>query len=135
MADAPPDDSSGDTPLLLPNPASNLYATAHDDVLDKVMETIKRTQKILAKIICIPGAKTYVADWMQQTYAIVLEADPKATIETPSGLKIDKLNSFPSCKKFQNAFAPVHSEDTKKITMSFYLTMAPVLNKVKAKHR
>jgi hypothetical protein len=62
MADAPPDDSSGDTPLLLPNPASNLYATAHDDVLDKVMETIKQKQKILAKIICVPGAKTYVAD-------------------------------------------------------------------------
>jgi hypothetical protein len=72
---------------------------------------------------------------MQQTYAIVLEADSNATIETPSGLKIDKLNIFPSSKKFQNAFAPVHSEDTKKITMSFYLTMAPVLNKVKAKYR
>jgi hypothetical protein len=38
MADAPPDDSSGNTPRLLPNPASNLYVTAHDDVLDKVME-------------------------------------------------------------------------------------------------
>jgi hypothetical protein len=81
MAGALPDDStSGNTPLLLPNPASNIYATTRNDVLDKVMETIKRKQKILAKNICIPGTKTYVAAWIQQTYAIVLEADPKATM-------------------------------------------------------
>jgi hypothetical protein len=42
---------------------------------------------------------------------------------------------FPSGKKFQHAFTPIQSEDTKRITMNFYLTMAPALNKVKVKHR
>lgn len=76
------------TALLLPNPARNLYVTARDDDLDEVMETIEQKHKILAKIICVPGKKTFVADWMQQTYAILLEADPKASINTPSGLKM-----------------------------------------------
>jgi hypothetical protein len=64
------------------------------------METIERKQKILAKIICVPGEKTYVADWMKQTYAILLEADCNAIIETPSGVKIDRTNTFPSGKTF-----------------------------------
>jgi hypothetical protein len=72
---------------------------------------------------------------MKQTYAILLEADPDTVIETPSGLKIDQLNNFPSGKKFQTAFTLIQSEDTKRITMTFYLTMAPALNKVKSKHR
>jgi hypothetical protein len=46
-------------PLLLPNPARNLYATALDNDLDMVMETIERKQKIIAKIVCVPGEKTY----------------------------------------------------------------------------
>jgi hypothetical protein len=85
--------------------------------------------------MCTPGEKTYVAEWMQQMYAILLEADPNASIETPSGLTIAQLKDFPSGKKFQNAFIPVQSEDTKQIKMTSLLTMAPALNKVKAKHR
>jgi hypothetical protein len=99
------------------------------------METLERKQKILAKIICVPGKKTYVAEWMKQTYDIILEADPKASIVTPSGLKIAKINESPSGKKFQTAFLPTHSEDTKKITIHFHITLAPALNKIKGKHR
>jgi hypothetical protein len=72
---------------------------------------------------------------MKQTYEILLKADPKASIVTPSGLKICKLTDFPSGKKFQTAFLPIHSEDTKRITMNFHLNFAPALNKIKAKHR
>jgi hypothetical protein len=135
MTNEPPDNDSSNTQLLLPEPAGNLYATAYDPGLDKVMETIERKQKILAKNICVPGKKTYIVDWMKQTYAILLEADPHTIIKTPSGLKIDNLTTFPSGKKFQNAFTPIQSEDTKQITMNFYLTMAPALNRVKAKHQ
>jgi hypothetical protein len=135
MAEDANDDDSSDTQLLLPEPVGNLYATAYDAELDEVMETIERKQKILAKIMCVPGEKTYVADWMKQTFAILLEADPNTIIETPSGLTIDSLTTFPSGKKFQNAFKPIQSEDTKRITMNFHLTVAPALNKVKVKHR
>jgi hypothetical protein len=72
---------------------------------------------------------------MKQTYEIILEADPKASIVTPSGLEIATINEFPSGKKFQTAFLPIHSNDTKKITMHFHITLAPALNKIKAKHR
>jgi hypothetical protein len=72
---------------------------------------------------------------MKQTYEILLQADPKASIITPSGLKICNLTDFSSGKKFQTAFLPIYSEDTKKITMNFHLNVAPALNKIKAKHR
>jgi hypothetical protein len=135
MAEDANDDGREDTPLLLPIPNGKLYTTQYDEGIDEVMETMEQKQKILAKIICVPGEKTYVADWMKQTYAILLVANPDTIIETPSGLRIDRLNNFPSGKKFQIAFTPTQSEDTKRITMSFYLTMAPALNKVKVKHR
>jgi hypothetical protein len=135
MADDANDDGSDDEPLLLPIPNRKLYATEYVEEIDEVMESIERKQKILAKIICVPGEKTYVADWMKQTYAILLRADPDTVMKTPSGLRIDRLDNFPSGKKFQTAFTPTQSKDTKKITMSFHLTMAPALNKVKAKHR
>jgi hypothetical protein len=48
VANEPPDDSHGDAPLLLPNPAGNIYGTAHDNETDKVIETIQPNQKILA---------------------------------------------------------------------------------------
>jgi DNA polymerase III alpha subunit (gram-positive type) len=111
------------------------YATEYDEDLDEVMGTLERKQKILAKIICVPGKKTYIAKWMKQTYEILLKADPEASIVTPSGLKISNLTDFPTGKKFQTAFLPIQSEDTKKITMNFHLKVAPALNKIKAKHR
>jgi hypothetical protein len=42
---------------------------------------------------------------------------------------------FPSGKKFQTAFLPVQSDDTKQITMNFILNTAPALKKIKSKHR
>jgi hypothetical protein len=46
MAENANDDASGYMPLLLPNPNGNLYATAYDEVIDEVMETLERKQKI-----------------------------------------------------------------------------------------
>jgi hypothetical protein len=129
MAEDVPDAGRSDTPLMLPLPNGNLNAQSHDDDFDEVMETVERKQKILAKIICVPGEKTYVAKWMKQTYEILLEADPQASIVTPSGLKITSMTDFPSGKKFQTAFLPT------KINMNFQLTLAPALKKIKAKHR
>jgi hypothetical protein len=71
---------------------------------------------------------------MKQTYEIILEADPKAAIATPSGLTIVNLTDFPTGKKFKDAFLPTQSDDTKKISMNFHITLAPALNKIKAKH-
>jgi hypothetical protein len=48
MANEPPDDSHGDTPIFLPNPAEYLHETAHDNETDEAKETIQPNQKILA---------------------------------------------------------------------------------------
>jgi hypothetical protein len=135
MADDANDNGRDDTLVKLPIPDGKAYANEYDEELDKAMGILERKQKILAKIICVPSEKTYVAEWMKQTYEILLEADPEATIVTPLGLKIDKRKDFPSGKKFQTAFIPINSDDTKRITMNFQLTTAPALNKIKAKHR
>jgi hypothetical protein len=55
MADDANDDSSDDAPLMLPIPNGKLYVTEYDGDVDKIMEVIERKQKILAKIICVPG--------------------------------------------------------------------------------
>jgi hypothetical protein len=48
-----------------------------DKEFDEVMETTERTKyQILARVVSVPGKKTYVADWMQQTYVVLLEAYP-----------------------------------------------------------
>jgi hypothetical protein len=136
MADDANDDGRDDEPIQLPVPDGQAGAHSYDAELDEEMGTLERKQKILATIICVPGEKTYVADWMKQAYEIILEADSEATIVTPSGLKIDKLKDFPSGKKFQTAFLPIQSnEDTKRITMDFHLNTAPALKKIKTKHR
>jgi hypothetical protein len=66
MAEDVPDAARGDTPLMLPLPDGNLYAETYDEDLDEVMETIKRKQKILAKIICVPRKK-YLRCRMDET--------------------------------------------------------------------
>jgi hypothetical protein len=135
MAEDANDNGRDDETMQVPMPDGKLYATDFDADLDEEIGTLARKQKILTKIMCVSGKKTYVAEWMKQMYEIILEADPEAMIETPSGLKIDKLTDFPSGKKFQTAFIPVQSDDTKQITMNFQLTTAPALNKIKTKHR
>jgi hypothetical protein len=56
----------------------------------KLMQTMGRKQNIFATIICVPEEKTYVADWMNATFSIILDADPSVILETASGLKITK---------------------------------------------
>jgi hypothetical protein len=135
MADDANDDGRDDGAPLMPLPNGNLYAQQYVEDMNEVTEVLPRKQKILAKIICVPGKKTYVAEWMKQTYEIILEADPDTTIVTPSGLTIATIDEFPSGTKFKEAFKPIQSDDTKKITMHFHLTSAPPLNKIKIKHR
>ena len=112
MIDDRSDDRNGDEPLILTEPTGRAYAVTYDEDMDEVVEILERKQKILAKIICVPGTKTYVAEWMRKTYEIILEADNKATIETKSGLKITSYKSFPTGKQFTEAFKPLQSEDT-----------------------
>jgi hypothetical protein len=100
--------------------------------LDELMETMDRKQKILATIICVPGEKTYVADWMNTTFSIILDADPSTILETASGLKITKIKDFPSGKKCHDAFQPLHSDNTKILKLVFHLTTAPSLQKIKS---
>jgi hypothetical protein len=135
MADDANDDDNSDDTLMLPLPNGNLYAQRYDEIIDEVVETLHRKQKILTKIICVPGKKTFVADWMKQTYEILLEADPDTSIVTPSGLSIKQLSDFPTGQKFKDAFKPLQSDDTKNITMHFHLDSAPPLHRIKSKHR
>jgi hypothetical protein len=134
MADDNAIEPSTNMPLRLPNPNGNLYSTVFDIDMG-VSDVLFTHEKILAKIVCVPGEKVYVADIMKETYSILLEADPQAAIVTHSGLQIHKLSDFPTGKKFQVAFSPVQSDDTKRITMNFILTMAPGIGPVKSKHR
>jgi hypothetical protein len=135
MADDASDDGRDDGAPLMPMRNGNLYAQQHQAEMNEVAAEFPRKQKILAKIICVPGKKTYVAEWMKEAYEILLEADPETTIVTQSGLTIATIKEFPSGTKFKEAFKPIQSDDTKKITMHFHLTSAPPLNKIKIKHR
>jgi hypothetical protein len=128
------DDGRDDGTIQWPITDGQAYAHTSDTDLDEDVGILARTQKILAKILCVPGKKTYVAEWMKQTFEIILEADPEATILTPSGTTINNVTEFPTGKKFKDAFNPVQSGDTKKISMTFTLTSAPALKKIKTKH-
>jgi hypothetical protein len=124
MAEDANDDGRDDATAQLPIPDGQAYANSYDAELDKVMGILARKQKILAKIMCVPGKKTYVAEWMKQTFEIIMEADPDVIIVTPSGLTINNLTEFPTGKKFKDAFMPIQSGD-KKISMNFTLRGPP----------
>jgi hypothetical protein len=51
----------------------------------KGLEPLEKEQKILAKIVCVPGKSTFVAAWMKMSLAAVLEADENAKIWTIDG--------------------------------------------------
>jgi hypothetical protein len=135
MADDHDDDDNNDGAMVLPAASGNSFNHSFEKANDEVMETIERKQKILAKIVCIPGEKTYVADWMQETFNILAEADPDATIVTASGFIIDRRKKFPTGQQFQTDFKPIQSDDTKTIKMVFDLHMSPSLARVKSKFR
>jgi hypothetical protein len=45
--------------LILTTPAGRIFAETLDDDMEEEMELLERQQKILAKIVCTPGIKTY----------------------------------------------------------------------------
>jgi hypothetical protein len=135
MADDANDDGRDDARTQITKADREEYGIPSDVENEEDTGILYRQQKILAKIICIPGKKTYVAEWMKQAFEIILEVDPEAVITTPSGMTIHHLTEFPTGKKFKDAFNPVQSNDTKKINMTFTLTSAPALKKIKNKHR
>jgi hypothetical protein len=47
--------ASGDTLVL--TTLGRLYAESFDEDMDEVVEVLERKQKILAKIICVPGER------------------------------------------------------------------------------
>ena len=87
--------------------------------MDKEVEIIEQEHKILAKIICTPGVKTFVADIVKQMFTIIKDIDTGATITSASGLQITSIKDFPKGKQFSNAFKPVQSIDTKSVKMIF----------------
>ena len=45
---------------------------------DEEVEVIEQEAKILAKIICTPGVKTFIADIKKQMFAIIKDIDSDA---------------------------------------------------------
>ena len=91
-------------------------ATTFEDAMEEEVEIIEQDQKILEKIICTPGGvKTFVADIVKQTFAIIKDIDTGATITFASGMQIKSTKDFPKGKKFSDAFKPIQSIDTKSV--------------------
>jgi hypothetical protein len=78
--------------------------------------------------------RLYIADMMEQMFAITLEGNDNATITTASGSHIKSVEEFPTGQKFADAFKPIQSEDTKSVKMIFHMMTAPSLGKLKRKH-
>jgi hypothetical protein len=127
-------EDNGDEPLILSTPVGRPHAESFDEAMGETVETLGRKQKILAKIVCTPGKKTYVADMTKKMFGILLEADSQATLTSASGLVIQSVTSFPTGQKFAEAFKPMQSNDTKSVRMVFDMTTAPSFNKLKGKH-
>jgi hypothetical protein len=134
MADGVSDGGNGDEPLILSTPVGRPHAESFDEAMGETVEVLERKQKILAKIICTPGKKTFIADMMKKMFSILLEADPAATITSVSGLVVTSVKSFPTGSKFESSFKPIQSNDTKSVKMVFELTTAPSLNQLKGKY-
>jgi hypothetical protein len=132
MGDGVSDGGNGDEPLFLAAPEGSNYAVSFDDAMDEEVEILERKQKILGKIICIPGATIHVADIMKNMFAILKDIDNQAIITTASGLVIKSIKGFPEGTKFKDAFKPVLSADNKNVKMIFNLTTAPTFKSIKS---
>ena len=80
MGDDVTDEDDGDEPWILQETSGRAGAEDPDDDMVEVVETLEREQKILAKIVCVPGKTTFVAAWMKQFFGIIIEVDEKATL-------------------------------------------------------
>jgi hypothetical protein len=134
MADDISGNDNGDEVLVLSTPASRVETVSFEDAMDETTEGLEQKQKILSKIICIPGEKTFVADIVKKMFKIIHEdIDNKATITAASGLTIDSVKDFPKGQKFSDAFKPEQSDDTKSVKMVFYLTTSNGISTLKRK--
>jgi hypothetical protein len=106
----------------------------HEDAMDEEVEVIEQEQKILAKILCTPGVKTYIADIMKQMFTIMHDIDSEATITTASGLVTKSIKEFPKGQKFSDAFKPIQSTDTKNVKMTFNLRTVTPFKDIKRQH-
>ena len=126
MADGVSDDGNGGEPLVLATPADCTDATSFEDATDEEVEVFEREQKILAKIICTPGVKTFVVDIVKQMFTIIKDIDSDASITSSPGMIIKSTKDFHKGKKFPEAFKPVlQSIDTKSVNMIFNFTTSP----------
>ena len=119
MPDGVSDVDNGGEPLILASPTGPTDATTFEDAMEEEVEMIEQEQKILAKIICAPGVKTFVAVVVKQMFAIIKDIDTGATITSTSGLQINSIKDFPRGKKFSDAFKSIQSINTKNVKMAF----------------
>jgi hypothetical protein len=95
MSDDVTDVNNGDEPWFTQETSGHVGAVEYCDEMTEVVETLEREQKILAKIVCVPGKTTYVAAWMKKYFEIILEVDAKAQLRTKTGKVIKRLEDFP----------------------------------------
>jgi hypothetical protein len=134
MAEDTNDDGRGDGSLVLDNPSGPKDSTSFEDAMEEEVEIIEQEQKILAKIICVPGAKTFIVDIMKKMFSIIKDIDNEATITAASGMVIKSTKDFPKGKKFSEAFNPVQSYDTKTVKMVFKLNTSTPFQTIKRRH-
>jgi hypothetical protein len=135
MSDDVTDGNDGDEPWFLQETSGQAGAGTYCDDMHEVVETLEREQKILAKIVCVPGKTTYVAAWMRKFFAVILEVDAKASLRTNTGKIIKRLDDFPVGQKFSDAFKPEQSDDAKFVKMTFHMTSTPSLSHIKTRHQ
>jgi hypothetical protein len=135
MSDDVNDVNDGDEPWFTQETSGHVGAVECCDEMTEVVETPEREQKILAKIVCVPGKTTHVAAWMKKYFEIILEVDAKAQLRTNTGKVIKRLEDFPVGQKFSDAFKPVQSADTKSVKIAFCMTSTPTLSSIKNRHR
>jgi hypothetical protein len=69
---------------------------------------------------------------MRKFFAVILEVDAKASLQTNTGKIIKCLDDF---QKFSDAFKPEQSDDTKFVKMIFHMTSTPSLSHIKTRNR
>ena len=126
MAEDNDDDGKGDGSSVSDNPAGHTNSTSFEDAVEEEAEIVEPEQKILAKIICVPGAnETFIVNIMKQVLGTVKDTDNEATITAASGMVIKQTKDFPKGKKFSEAFNPIQSYDAKTVKMIFELNASP----------
>ena len=135
MAEDNDDNGTSDGSSVLDNPAGCTDSTSFEDAVEEEAEIVEPEQKILAKIICVPGAnETFIVDITKQVLGTVKDIDNEATITAASGMVIKSTKDFPKGKKFSDAFNPIQSYDAKTVNMIFELNASPSFHAIKRRH-